>query len=117
MPGLEHYLVMSGVVFCIGLYGALAKRNIITVLMSVELMFTGVTIAAVAMSRYVTPAAILANPNEGGIVLTSVLTGQAFALFIITVAAAEIAVGLAIVIAAYRTRQSVDVTEMNQMQH
>lgn len=117
MPGLEHYLVLSGIVFCIGLYGALSKRNMITVLMSVELMFTGVTIAAVSMSRFIAPAVVLANPNDGGIILNSVLTGQAFALFIITVAAAEVAVGLAIVIAAYRIRQSVDVTELNEMRH
>ncbi len=115
MPGLEHYLILSGIVFTIGLYGALTKSNIITVLMSVELMFTGVTIAAVTMSRFIIPAAVAANPAASGDVLRTVLTGQVFALFVITVAAAEIAVGLAIVIAAYRTRETVDVTDINLM--
>jgi NADH:ubiquinone oxidoreductase subunit K len=91
--GLEHYLILSAVLFSIGLYGALAKRNIIIILMCIELMLNAVNIAMVAFSRFVTPA---------------LLTGQIFAIFIIVVAAAETAVGLAIVIALYRNRETID---------
>ncbi len=91
--GLQHYLILSAVLFSIGLYGALAKRNIIIILMSIELMLNAVNIAMVAFSRFVTPV---------------LLTGQIFAIFVIVVAAAETAVGLAIVIALYRNRETID---------
>lgn len=91
--GLEHYLILSAVLFSIGLYGALAKRNIIIILMSIELMLNAVNIAMVAFSRFVTPV---------------LLTGQVFAIFVIVVAAAEAAVGLAIIIALYRNRETID---------
>ena len=98
--GLEHYLVLSAVLFSIGLYGALAKRNAIIILMCIELMLNGVNIAMVAFSRYVVPL---------------LLTGQVFVIFIMVVAAAEVAVGLAIIIAIYRGREAVDVTKINLM--
>lgn len=91
--GLEHYLILSAVLFSIGLYGALAKRNIIIILMCIELMLNAVNIAMVAFSRFVTPA---------------LLTGQIFAIFVMVVAAAEAAVGLAIVISLYRNRETID---------
>lgn len=100
MAGLEHYLILSGIIFSIGLVGALTKRNIITILMSVELMFNAVNIAFIAMTRFVTP---------------TLLTGHIFVLFIITVAAGELALGLAIVIAIFRNRESVDVTTAASM--
>jgi len=113
---LERFLILSAVLFSIGLYGALTKRNTITVLMAIELMFNAVNIAAVAVSRYVTPAALRADPaSTGDTLVQMVLTGQVFAMFIITVAAAEVALGLAIIIAVYRYRQTVDVTEVNLM--
>jgi NADH:ubiquinone oxidoreductase subunit K len=127
---LESFLVLSGVIFCIGLYGALAKRNVITVLMSIELMFNGVNIAMVAFARYVVPRSIAVDPAGteaevaravaegtalGETVLSTLLTGQIFAIFIITVAAAEVALGLGIVIAMYRNRETVDVTQANLM--
>ena len=96
--GLNHYLVLSSLLFAIGLYGALSRRNAIAILMSIELMLNGVNVALVAFSRYITPLAP---------------TGQVFALFVATVAAAEAAVGLAIVISIYRTRETVDVEKMN----
>ncbi len=113
---LESFLVVAAIIFSIGLYGALSKRNAITVLMCIELMFNAVNITAVALSRYVTPAGLAASPGatEDGIAQL-LLTGQIFAVFIITVAAAEVALGLAIVIAIYRTRQSVFVTDINLM--
>ena len=111
---LERFLVLSAVLFAIGLYGALTRRNAVSVLMAIEIMFNAVIIAFVAMSRYVTPAALRADPTAtGDAFVQMVLTGQVFAVFIITVAAAEVALGLAIVIAVYRVKGTVDVTEVN----
>ena len=113
---LESFLVVGAIIFSIGLYGALSKRNAITVLMCIELMFNAVNITAVAMSRYVVPAGLAQNPQAtSDEIVQFLLTGQIFAVFIITVAAAEVAVGLALVIAVYRSRQSVFVTDINQM--
>ena len=113
---LQSFLVVGAIIFSIGLYGALSKRNAITVLMCIELMFNAVNITAVALSRYVVPASLgPAAGISGDEVVQFLLTGQVFAVFIITVAAAEVAVGLAIVIAIYRLRQSVFVTDVNQM--
>ena len=98
--GLEHYLILSAVLFSIGLYGVLAKRNAIIILMSIELMLNAVNIAMVAFSRYIVPL---------------LLTGQLFAIFIIVVAAAEATVGLAIIISIYRSRETIDATEVNLM--
>ena len=98
--GLEHYLILSAVLFSIGLYGALAKRNAIVILMSIELMLNAVNIAMVAFSRYVVPA---------------LLTGQVCVIFIMVVAAAEAAVGLAIIIAIYRHRETIDATKIDLM--
>jgi len=105
---LEHFLILSAVLFCIGLYGALARRNVIIVLMSLELMFNAVNIALVAFSKYAEPVGVDAQ-------LGRLLTGQVFAIFIITVAAAEVALGLGIVIALYRNRETVDVSEATLM--
>ena len=105
---LEQFLVLSAVLFCIGLYGALARRNVIIVLMSIELMFNAVNIALVAFAKYTIPLG--AEEHLGRL-----LTGQVFAVFIITVAAAEVALGLGIVIALYRNRETVDVSEANLM--
>jgi NAD(P)H-quinone oxidoreductase subunit 4L len=98
--GLEHYLILGGILFAIGLYGALAKRNAIIILMSIELMLNAVNIELVAFSRFVTPV---------------LLTGQVFAIFIMVVAAAEAAVGLAIIMAVFRNRETIDVTKIDLM--
>jgi len=100
--GLDHYLILAAVLFSIGLYGALAKSNAVAILMCIEIMLNAVNIAVVAFSRYLVPDVVL-------------LTGHVFAIFIITVAAAEAAVGLAIIIAFYRSRQSVDVEQADLM--
>ncbi len=97
---LEHYLILSALLFCIGLYGALSRRNTIVILMSIEIMLNAVNVALVAFSRYIVPL---------------VLTGQVFALFVMVVAAAEVAVGLAIIIALYRSRETVDVEQADLM--
>src|SRR5918911_5141355 len=93
--GLHHFLVLGTFLFCMGMYGAPARRNAIGVLLSIEWMLNGVNVLMVAFARYV--------PG------TIDLTGQLFAIFIMTVAAAEAAVGLAIVIAVYRLRRTVAV--------
>jgi NADH:ubiquinone oxidoreductase subunit K len=98
--GLNHYLILAGVLFSIGLYGALSRRNAVAILMCIEIMLNAVNITMVAFSRYILPAA---------------LTGQIFAIFIMTVAAAEAAVGLAIFISIYRRRETVDVEQMDLM--
>ncbi len=98
--GLEHYLILSAILFSIGLFGALTKRNAVVILMSIEIMLNAVNIAMVAFSRYIVPL---------------LLTGQVFAIFIMVVAAAEAAVGLAIIIAIYRNRTTIDTSEINLM--
>ncbi len=109
MIGLEHFLILSAVLFSIGLYGALTRSNAIAVLMSIELLFNAVNVAVVGVARYTTPFGLNADNVD------LLLTGQVFALFIVTVAAAEVALGLAIVITMYRNQGSVDVGEANTM--
>ena len=97
---MEHYLILSAILFSIGLYGALAKRNTIIILMSIEIMLNAVNIAMVAFSQYITP---------------TLLTGQVFVIFIMVVAAAEAAVGLAIIIAIYRSRETIKSDKIDLM--
>ncbi len=96
--GLQHYLLLSALLFSIGLYGVLAKRNAVIILMCIELMLNAVNITLVAFSRFVVPV---------------MLTGQVFAIFVIVVAAAEVAVGLAIVLAVYRGFEDIDISKIN----
>lgn len=98
--GLQHYLVLSALLFSLGLYGALARRNIVAILMAIEIMLNAVNIAFVALARYIVPSA---------------LTGQVFAVFVITVAAAEVTVGLAILMALFRRRRTVDIEQVDLM--
>ena len=98
--GLEHYLVLSAVLFAIGLFGVLTKRNAVIILMCLELMLNAVNITLVAFSSYVVPA---------------LLTGQVFAIFVMVVAAAEVAVGLAVILAIYRGLVDIDITKTNLM--
>ena len=106
----EAFMIVAAVLFCIGLYGALARRNVLAVLMSIELMFNAVNVTLVAMAKYIAPVGLQED-------VSAVLTGQVFAVFIITVAAAEIALGLGIVFAMYRSNESVDLTEATQMRN
>ena len=96
----SSYLLVALILFCVGLYGALTKRHAIIVLLSIELMFNAVNINLVAFAKY----GLFAN-----------MTGHIFSLFSITVAAAEAAVGLAILISLYRNRSTVHVDEMELM--
>ncbi|MEX2599220.1 MAG: NADH-quinone oxidoreductase subunit NuoK [Dehalococcoidia bacterium] len=113
---LERMLILSAVLFVIGLYGALSRRHIIAVLISVEIMFNAVMLAMVAVSRYVTPAVMRVPGAEDG-AERFLLAGQSFTLFIIVVAAAEVALGLALVIALVRRKDTTDLTEINMLRH
>jgi NADH:ubiquinone oxidoreductase subunit K len=98
MITLQHYLVLAAALFCIGLYTALVKKNAIAVLMGTELMLNSVNINLVAFNRFQSPEK---------------LSGHVFAIFIIVVAAAEVAVGLAILMTLYRNRKSTAVDDMD----
>lgn len=100
MIGLNHYLFLSTLLFGIGIYGVFAKRNAIAILMSVELMLNAVNINFVAINRFIQPADAV---------------GQLFAIFVIVVAAAEVSVGLALIISIYRQRKSVNLDDFNLM--
>jgi NAD(P)H-quinone oxidoreductase subunit 4L len=105
MVTLNSYLVLGALVFCIGLFGALSKRNAVAILMSIEIMLNAVNITLVGYAAAFSKAA----PHGDR------LTGQVFAIFIITVAAAEAAVALAMIIAIYRRRATIDVGQINLM--
>ncbi|MHB1041505.1 MAG: NADH-quinone oxidoreductase subunit NuoK [Eubacteriales bacterium] len=96
--GLTHFIVLSSILFGIGLFGVLAKRNAVMVLVCIELMLNAVNINLVAFSKFVTPLAFI---------------GQIWAVFVITVAAAEVGVGLAIIIAIYRNRLSIELDDFD----
>ena len=114
---LENFLIVAAIIFAIGLYGAITKNNAITVLMSIELMFNAVNISAVAMSRYIVPASIAQNSQTAAAeqAVQFLLTGQVFTVFIITVAAAEVALGLAIVLSIFRQRSSIFVSDAAEL--
>jgi NADH:ubiquinone oxidoreductase subunit K len=95
---LNEFLILSAVLFCTGIYGVLARRNGVLVLMSIELMLNAVNINLVAFAAF-----------------TKNVAGQVFALFIITIAAAEVGVGLAIVLLIYRNLRSPNLDEVDQL--
>jgi NADH-quinone oxidoreductase subunit K len=96
--GLEHYLTVSALLFSLGLLGVIIRRNLLVIYMSLELMLNAANLAFVAMSRF-----------------TNNLDGQVMVFFIITVAAAEVAVGLALIVALYRKRQTAHVEDLTSM--
>ena len=96
--GLEHYLVVSAMLFCLGLLGVIMRRNLLIIYMSLELMLNAANLALVAFSRF--------NGH---------LNGQVMVFFIISVAAAEVAVGLALIVALYRQRQTAHVEDLTSM--
>lgn len=96
--GLEHYLTVSALLFCIGLFGVISRRSLLVIYMSLELMLNAGNLAFVALSRF-----------------TNNINGQVMVFFIITVAAAEVAVGLALIVALYRKRQSAHVEDLTAM--
>ncbi|MBM3457011.1 MAG: NADH-quinone oxidoreductase subunit NuoK [Armatimonadetes bacterium] len=96
--GLHSYLAAGAALFCLGVYGVLTRRNAVAILMAIELMLNAANVNLVAFARYGDP---------------TFMAGQAFSIFVITVAAAEAAVGLAIVICIYRNIQNVNVDDIN----
>jgi NADH-quinone oxidoreductase subunit K len=100
MIPLSWYVLFSAALFCIGLYGALARRNALAILMAIELMLNAVNINLVAFWRYITP---------------DLIAGQAFALIVFAVAASEAAVGLALIISIYRRRNTVAAEEIDML--
>jgi NADH-quinone oxidoreductase subunit K len=96
--GLEHYLVVSALLFSLGLLGVIVRRNLLIIYMSIELMLNAANLALVAFSRF-----------------TNNANGQVMVFFIITVAAAEVAVGLALIVALYRKRQTAHVEDLTTM--
>jgi NADH:ubiquinone oxidoreductase subunit K len=98
MDTLQDYLLLSAGLFSLGVYGAMTRRNAIAILMAIELMLNAANLNLIAFARFVDPVR---------------LAGHSFAVFVITVAAAEAAVGLAIVICIYRTAQNINVDNIN----
>ena len=96
--GLEHYLTVSALLFCIGLFGVISRRNLLVIYMSLELMLNAANLAFVSLSRF-----------------TNNIDGQVMVFFVITVAAAEVAVGLALIVALYRKRASAHVEDLTTM--
>lgn len=99
-PGPVHWLVLTVLLFAIGLYGLLTRRNVVGLLMSVELMLNAGALNFVIFNRYIVPGA---------------MDGQVMALFVIAVAAAEVVVGMAIFVGLFKYRRTADVTRMNLM--
>lgn len=95
---LQYFLILAAALFCIGIYGLINSRNAVRVLMSVELMLNAVNLNLMAFSNYLDPLAV---------------KGQVFTVFVVAIAAAEAAVGLAIVLAIYRNRDTVDMEQFN----
>jgi len=104
MVTLGDYLLVSGILFSIGFAGVMLRRNLIIILMSLELMLNAANLSLVAFSRFRVDSSGLPNYDA-----------QVFVFFIITVAAAEVAVGLAILVALYRVRQTTDVKDISQL--
>lgn len=98
MVPLSYFLVLSATLFCIGIYGVLARKNAVLILLSVEIMLNAVNINFIAFSRFITPNTIV---------------GQIYTIFAMATGAAEIGIGLAIVLLIYRGRETVNVDEVN----
>lgn len=98
MIGLSHYLVLSALLFSLGLYGVLTRKNAVGVLMAVELMFNSVNLNLMAFSRYLMDT-----------------SGLVFCIFVITVAAAEVTVGVALVLSVYRNRNTIALDQVDEL--
>ncbi len=95
---LVYFLIVSAILFSIGIYGVLTRRHLVHILLSIELILNAVLVNLIAFSAFLTPEK---------------MTGQVFAIFVIVVAASEVGVGLAIIFSVYRKRKSVDINDIN----
>jgi NAD(P)H-quinone oxidoreductase subunit 4L len=102
MPGPKHWLILSVIIFAIGLYGLLSRRNAIGILMAIELMLNAAAMNVVIFNRFIAPGTV---------------DGHIMALFAIAVAAAEAVVGMAIFVALFRYRSTIDVNSMDMMKN
>src|SRR4029453_9495862 len=109
MP-INYYIFLSIALFCIGIVGVLTRRNAIIIFMCIELMLNAVNLLLVAFSKMHYLAGKVTNPTAG-------IDGQLFVFFIMVVAAAEVSVGLAIIVMMYRNVHSVDVNFLNRLKH
>lgn len=107
---VEHYIFLAIALFCIGVAGVLTRRNAIIVFMCIELMLNATNLLLVAFSKMHHLAGKAANINAG-------IDGQLFVFFIMVVAAAEVSVGLAIIVMMYRNTHSVDINFLNRLKH
>jgi len=98
MISVHHYLLLSAILFCIGIFGVLTRKNAIVIFMCIEVMLNSVNLTFIALSRHV-----------------GNMDGQVFVFFVMTVAAAEAAVGLALIIAFFKNKESVDVDDFNML--
>src|SRR6266542_6253587 len=109
MP-IQYYIALAACLFCIGIVGVLARRNAIIIFMCIELMLNAVNLLLVAFSKMHHLAGVAKNATAG-------IDGQLFVFFIMVVAAAEVSVGLAIIVMLYRNTHSVDVNFLNRLKH
>lgn len=113
MP-IQYYIALASCLFCIGIVGVLVRRNAIIIFMCIELMLNAVNLLLVAFSKMYHGAAVAANANG---VSTTGIDGQLFVFFIMVVAAAEVSVGLAVIVMMYRNVHSVDVNFLNRLKN
>ena len=110
--GVYHYIIISLFLFCTGIYGVMTRRNAVAILMSIELILNSVNINLVAFSKFIEHSKFMA---PAGVSFMPEIAGQIFSIFVITVAVAEAATGLAIVISIYRNRNLVNIDNINIM--
>jgi len=108
----SHYIMLSAALFAVGVLGVLIRRNAIVIFLAIELMLNAVNLAFVAMARHMGPVATKMGGATG---LVDAMQGQVFVIFVLAVAGAEVAVGLAIIVALFRHKRTLDVDEVNLM--
>jgi NADH-quinone oxidoreductase subunit K len=114
MP-IQYYIGLASVLFCIGIVGVLVRRNAIVVFMCIELMLNAVNLLLVAFSKMHYAMSLV--PGKGAVDVATGIDGQVFVFFIMVVAAAEVSVGLAIIVMMYRNVHSVDINFLNRLKN
>jgi len=117
MVPLFAYLLVAALLFCLGMFTVLSRRNAVAILMGVELMLNAVNINLVAFWRFLAPGPTSGLVTPGANTLQVGMAGQAFATFVFVVAAAEVAVGLALIISMYRNRRTVAAEELDTLKY